>query len=196
MWINKIKGLIVRLVRFIYTNNHLVIASIKASNRGATPYDENIVKLSALGSALIDSMTFLSIETKNSVIKELNKGSTVYLYLDETKEVMHYSCLTDSVIIGEIKKKIYMVDGDAYIYNCFTEKEYRGRGLYPKTLSHILNSAEFNHYYIACIFSNVASRKVIDRFGFIYQSHIYYYCLLGVAFSVTSNRQFYKDFFK
>ena len=142
------------------------------------------------------SLNFLYVESKNFVMEELSKGSVLYIYLSDDQRVMHYSCVSKSVDVGEVRKRITMVEGDAYIYNCFTEKEFRGQGIYRKMLNHIIKTGGFNKYYIACIFSNKASLKVINKVGFINQAHIYYYCFIGVVFKFSSDRIFYKKYFK
>jgi len=192
----QIKRLVVRLMRFIYTNNHLVIAATLSESGGGGIDEKFIVKLSSSNLKLLESLNFLYVESKNFVMEELSKGSVLYIYLSDDQRVMHYSCVSKSVDVGEVRKRITMVEGDAYIYNCFTEKEFRGQGIYRKMLNHIIKTGGFNKYYIACIFSNKASLKVINKVGFINQAHIYYYCFIGVVFKFSSDRIFYKKYFK
>lgn len=191
----KIKLLIVKFMRFVYTNNHLVIFGISSTKENNAVEDDHIIKVFPDNREPMSSLTFLYEETKNAIVNELDKGSIVYIFSSETHCVMHYSCLADSIAIGEIKKNISMPEKSGYIYNCFTEKQHRGKGLYRQMLSHIIKTSGLSDYYIACIYSNNPSMKVIKRIGFIPQTDIHYYCFFGMVFRTVTNTEFYKKYF-
>lgn len=78
--------------------------------------------------------------------------------------------------IGELSHKFNLPERHAYLWNFRTLAQYRGLGVYPTLLRHILISTrqDFDRYWIIHAPENIASRNGILKAGFEYvgQLHI------------------------
>ena len=71
--------------------------------------------------------------------------------------------------IGEIDRSMQLRDGEIYLYDAFTNPEFRGRNLFPGILTRILHYARQRGYHRGLIFtlsSNSSSIKAIKKAGF------------------------------
>lgn len=85
-------------------------------------------------------------------------------------EIAAYGWVTfDEEIIGELRLRLRMGPGEAYIWDCATLPAYRGQRLYPALLSHIvgeLRAAGLRLAWIGANTENVASQKGFLLAGF------------------------------
>jgi ribosomal protein S18 acetylase RimI-like enzyme len=85
-------------------------------------------------------------------------------------EVATYGWVTfDEETIGELRLRLRLGPGEAYIWDCATLPAYRGQRLYPALLSHIaseLRAAGLHLAWIGANTENVASQKGFVLAGF------------------------------
>lgn len=86
------------------------------------------------------------------------------------EEIAAYGWVTfDEEVIGELRLRLRMGPGEAYIWDCATLPAYRGQRLYPSLLSHILRelrAAGLRLVWIGANTENVASQKGFVLAGF------------------------------
>ncbi len=69
----------------------------------------------------------------------------------------------------KIYKFPFMGKKSLHIGPCFTEPEFRGKGLYPYLLTYIMNDIPTaSAFYIICSETNTASRRGIQKAGFTF----------------------------
>ncbi len=115
---------------------------------------------------------------KNINFKErLGKGD-IYCCAIFREEVVSYCWMTsNSAPIGEIGKSIILKNREMYLYDAFTEPEFRGNGLFPRILTAILRRGRQEGYQKAFIFalsSNKSSIMAIRRTGFNSFQSVYF----------------------
>ena len=71
-----------------------------------------------------------------------------------------------SRVIGKCFKFPFLPNGAAEIGPCSTEQDYRGRGIYPRVLTHILVNGGYQSYYMLVHDTNTASIRGIEKAGF------------------------------
>jgi CelD/BcsL family acetyltransferase involved in cellulose biosynthesis/GNAT superfamily N-acetyltransferase len=93
--------------------------------------------------------------------------------------LVHYGWLTEKSapsFITEVQHSYEYPPNSAVMWDFYTHPAYRGQGLYSQTLKQILSDAAANpgteFIYIAVLADNVASRKAIERVGFVYHESI------------------------
>lgn len=86
----------------------------------------------------------------------------VYYYMVEGK-IVH-----TSVVIPKCFKFPYMENKSYCIGPCQTNIEYRGQGIYPKTIAHILNDQKYidSKIYMVVNDTNKSSIRGIEKSGF------------------------------
>lgn len=85
-------------------------------------------------------------------------------------EIAAYGWVTfEEEVIGELRLRLRMGPGEAYIWDCATLPAYRGQRLYPALLSHVvseLRAARLRLAWIGANTENVASQKGFILAGF------------------------------
>ena len=71
-----------------------------------------------------------------------------------------------SHVITKNPKFAFMGPSDVEIGPCWTDKAYRGRGIYPAVLSRIARDRSGKRLWMFCDEDNSSSRKGIERAGF------------------------------
>ncbi|MBI2877905.1 MAG: GNAT family N-acetyltransferase [Candidatus Tectomicrobia bacterium] len=87
--------------------------------------------------------------------------------------------------IGEIERTLLLREGECYLYDAYTLKEFRGRGLYPAILDYILRDVKGKglcRALICALKSNRPSHLGIRRVGFHLFQVISCIRLLGLPF--------------
>lgn len=83
----------------------------------------------------------------------------------------------------EVGQSMTFPPGSVALYDFYSHPDFRGRGLYRATISHILLDAfanEANEYaYISVLADNAPSRHVIETMGFEYQGSFFWQCRFG-----------------
>ena len=88
----------------------------------------------------------------------------IFYYLSEDGKVVH-----TTYAIGKCVKFPYMEEGSIRLGPCKTEEAFRGRGIYPKILTHILKSKEFDGTTITMVVKedNFSSIRGVEKAGFV-----------------------------
>jgi RimJ/RimL family protein N-acetyltransferase len=150
----------------VYRNNRLMFFS---SVKEVGTWSENVTEFDSL----------LSLPTNSPYCSrigaELRSGAQIYCIYDNDN-ISHFSCVSrDNRYVGEINRRIKLCDGDVYIYNCYTDKDYRGKGLYAETLRHIIHKYRGRRIIIACLDGNTPSLRTIEKVGFKNCGYITYF---------------------
>jgi Acetyltransferase (GNAT) family. len=103
------------------------------------------------------------------VIGRFYHGNKCYI-AEYDGNIVHYGWVDVSIInMPELKGKVTMEKNSGYIYDGFTLKEYRGKGLSPAVLLYTLNSLYeegFKNCYVIVNKKNIASLKAVGKVGF------------------------------
>ncbi len=98
-------------------------------------------------------------------------GNTCFLVMNSNGQVLNYSWVCYQVRDIEcVEKIIKLKDWEAFIFNCYTFKEYRGLSIYPWTLVEMqthLKSRGYKKVYVDSSPKNKPSVKGIEKAGFI-----------------------------
>ncbi|HLI70121.1 MAG TPA: GNAT family N-acetyltransferase [Ktedonobacteraceae bacterium] len=85
-------------------------------------------------------------------------------------QLVTYGWITfDEEHIGELGLTVRLLPGEAYIWDCGTLPEYRGRHLYPALLAHMLRELQndgFRRVWIGMDADNLPSQAGVARAGF------------------------------
>ena len=184
--ITRLKKAFRMLAKVVYLNNRLLLYS---SGEVDGTWSENVTEIDNLFS-LTPSSQYYSI-----LKKELDAGAHIFCICDNDR-ISHFSCVSrGSRYVGEINRRIEILDGDIYIYNCFTNTDYRGKGLYAETLRHLLHKYRGRRVIIACLDGNTASLRTIEKVGFMncgcatYVRFLFYKLFHnGTVFNFSDNR--------
>lgn len=99
-----------------------------------------------------------------TLTRELDSGSTVYIYEDDSGRIAHYSCVGyEKIWKSEMDMYLNLPDGARYIYNCRTLPEYSRRGLFTSAIESIINT--HGEAFISCADTNRNSKSVIEKFS-------------------------------
>ena len=71
-----------------------------------------------------------------------------------------------SLLLGKCFKFPFLSKTSAEIGPCFTDEDFRGRGIYPMALKYILNNCGYQEYYMIVSEKNISSIKGIEKAGF------------------------------
>lgn len=112
---------------------------------------------------------FLKNENKNfkSAVARLyfrlmaGKKYVVYYVLSPEGGIMHTSTVMPSCF-----KFRYLGKNDCEIGPCYTNKEFRGRGIYPKVLRYITSDYIAESFYMTVHKDNASSIRGIEKAGF------------------------------
>jgi GNAT superfamily N-acetyltransferase len=101
--------------------------------------------------------------------ERLREGQTCAIARHGT-DIVAYCWLAGSPVwVSEIGRAVVPARDDVYFYDAFTAPEWRGRGLFSATLSHLVTVAASRGRKRGLIFveaRNRASRRVIEKTGF------------------------------
>lgn len=112
--------------------------------------------------ALLDSINHGEIEVYVSGIKE----ESILFAVTDLEEVIHTSFVQFK---SRYKKIIHESDETPLIGNCWTNSQYRGQGLYPKTIqlaAQSLFKTGYKKVLISCATNNIPSIKGIEKAQF------------------------------
>jgi predicted GNAT family acetyltransferase len=114
----------------------------------------------------------------SDVMNRIGAGVRSYTVVRDNR-LVHYGWLTErstQSFITEVQHAYQYPPNSAVMWDFYTHPAYRGQGLYSRSLKQIMSDAaarpgtEF--VYIAVLADNTASRKAIERAGFIYHDSI------------------------
>ena len=89
------------------------------------------------------------------------KKYVIYYVLSPDGKVAH-----TSAVMPKCFKFRYLGEKDCEIGPCYTNKEFRGKGIYPKVLRCILSDYEADTFYMMVSDSNNSSIRGIEKAGF------------------------------
>jgi RimJ/RimL family protein N-acetyltransferase len=115
----------------------------------------------------------------------ISMGKFKILYIMDGKNIAHYS-----FVIPKNFRFPFMKRGDLQIGPCFTDKKYRGQGLYKQALKIIPSvfASQTGKFWIYTTEINVISQHVIVNSGFNFQGLMKSYGPLRVMKTINENR--------
>jgi CelD/BcsL family acetyltransferase involved in cellulose biosynthesis/RimJ/RimL family protein N-acetyltransferase len=122
----------------------------------------------------------------SSALARLERGESVYTICIDGR-LAHSGWIAPHVtesFITEVQQRIALPAGSVALYDAYTHPDFRGRGLYRRTLCHRLREAfaigTTQYAHITAVADNVASRHLIESLGFEYQGSLYFERRFGV----------------
>jgi len=111
---------------------------------------------------------------ESEILRRLNVGNKAYLLRVDDEPASYGWSATGPADIGNLKLSFTVPQGERYLWDFVTLPAFRGRGLYPHLLQHILRSemAEAEWFWIGHESDNEASRRGIHKAGFRPAGHI------------------------
>lgn len=91
----------------------------------------------------------------------LSKNRARIFYVRDGSRVVH-----TSYVIPKCRKFPFLNKNDFEIGPCYTDKEYRGLGIYPQVLKHIIINGEGTTYYMIVSDTNKSSIRGVQKAGF------------------------------
>lgn len=114
----------------------------------------------------------------SDVMTRVESGVHSYTVVRNNR-LVHYGWLTErskQSFITEVQHPYQYPPNSAVMWDFYTHPASRGQGLYSQSLKQIMSDAAANpgtdFIYIAVLADNVASRKAIERAGFVYHESI------------------------
>jgi GNAT superfamily N-acetyltransferase len=111
----------------------------------------------------------MSLDGPAEVLRRFAAGKHCYTGTVEG-ELATYGWVTfDEELIGELRLRVRLAPGEAYIWDCATLPEYRGLRLYPALLWHMINdlrAAGLQRIWIGADADNLPSQTGIVLCGF------------------------------
>ena len=126
--------------------------------------------------------------------KRLEQGMHVYTVVGDGR-LLHYGWLVESAAksyMAQVDQVYVFPPHSAYMFDFYTAPPARGRGLYTDSLRQILSQAaavpQVEKIFIAVMAENVASRRVIEKVGFIHETTLFEHVILGLSRQGRSER--------
>ncbi len=177
-----------KIISFIYKRNKLNFYIY--SGRGNYNQIQFVEVFDRAESDRFINLKYTHLPTKNILINELAKGSSLNVVTNSEGYVCHYSCVTNKgVRIGEIDIFFKLTNKQIYIYNCKTEEAGLRKGLYRAALSEIIKSNPDKDIYICSLDWNLASIKCLESVGFKAVFAIDYLKVFGVKRYRSNNEE-------
>ncbi len=89
----------------------------------------------------------------------------------------------DEELVGELRLRVQLIPGEAYIWDCATLPEFRRHRLYTALLSYVLSDLRFDHFkraWIGANLDNEPSQRGIARAGFHHVANLVVERVLGM----------------
>ena len=111
----------------------------------------------------------MGLDASTEILKRFEHGRRCYAaYVQD--EIAAYGWVSlDEEFIGELKLRLKLLDGEAYIWDCATLPPFRRQRLYSALLVHILRELQAEgscRVWIGADQENIASQRGIARAGF------------------------------
>lgn len=120
----------------------------------------------------------------SSALKRIENGTRAYtVCIDD--QLAHVGWLTHGLQsnMTEVKQSMTFPVGSVALFDFYSHPDFRGRGLYRATISHMLRQAfadeAIKYAYISVLADNAPSRHVIEKMGFEYQGSFFWQCRFG-----------------
>jgi ribosomal protein S18 acetylase RimI-like enzyme len=111
----------------------------------------------------------VGVEASTEILKRFENGRRCYAAWVEDEIAAYGWVSLDEEFIGELKLRLKLLEGEAYIWDCATLPEFRQRHLYSALLVHILRELQAEglcRVWIGADLENIASQRGIARAGF------------------------------
>lgn len=95
-------------------------------------------------------------------------GCNIYACLNEEGKIVH-----TSRVVAKNFKYTFLDKNDMEIGPCFTDVEYRGKGIYPMVLAKILKENINRNFYMVIREDNEASIRGVQKAGFEHVGFVY-----------------------
>ncbi|MFA5173820.1 MAG: peptidoglycan bridge formation glycyltransferase FemA/FemB family protein [Candidatus Pacearchaeota archaeon] len=168
--------------KFIYNNSTVFLySSFLENNKILEPKIKGVFKPADIKEMMkfVDKDSNISQET---IEERFDEGHQCFIYLFNNK-LAHYSWVSfEEMNILEVNAKIPLQSGEAVIYDCYTNKEFRNKGIYSAMLTKIkdyLMQKNFVKSYIYVESNNKASINGIEKAGFTKEKILKYRGIIG-----------------
>lgn len=147
------------------------------------------IEVNAKVNLKIDRLSIKNISTLCQV-RTLNEKKLAQFKKRFDRKDICYVAMVDNIIVNYSwvalngkhyvepeRKSVDILPGDIWIYDCVTNKDYRGLNIYPAVLGFILRKYVNSNIFIYTTKKNIASQKGISKAGFslIYKKITFYY---------------------
>jgi CelD/BcsL family acetyltransferase involved in cellulose biosynthesis/RimJ/RimL family protein N-acetyltransferase len=112
-------------------------------------------------------------------LERFENGNHSFTFADDDT-LLHYGWLIERQEISdvsEVRQKFELPPNSAVLFDFYTHPKARGRGLYKKSLLQGLHSAAqiagTEQVFIGVMADNLASRRVIEKTGFVYRGSLF-----------------------
>ncbi len=115
----------------------------------------------------------------SSALERIENGTRAYSVCIDDR-LAHVGWLTHGLqsYMTEVKQSMTFPVGSVALFDFYSHPNFRGRGLYRATISHMLQQAftdeAIAYAYISVLADNAPSRHVIEKMGFEYQGSFYW----------------------
>jgi ribosomal protein S18 acetylase RimI-like enzyme len=136
----------------------------------ATPSDTILVE-----SANVELLAALASTTIDEVTRRLANDNQAFVAYVKGQPAAFGWVAKGKARIGELNHEMILPVGHRYLWNFRTSSEFRGRGIYPALLNHILRlePAQARRFWIIHAPENKSSRSGIVKAGFQYVGRLY-----------------------
>lgn len=111
----------------------------------------------------------MGVEASTDILKRFENGRRCYAAWVEDEIAAYGWVSLDEEFIGELKLRLKLLEGEAYIWDCATLPAFRQRHLYSALLVHIIRELQAEglcRVWIGADLENIASQRGIARAGF------------------------------
>lgn len=175
-----LRSLARRLKQRIWSSTEMRFYRLEAAKVGSSP--TNKARKDSLHDLLCYEPADRSERSKQSflsdVMTRIESGVHSYTVVHDN-QLVHYGWLTErskQSFITEVQHPYQYPPNSAVMWDFYTQPASRGQGLYSQSLKQIMSDAAagpgVDFIYIAVLADNIASRKAIERAGFIYHESI------------------------
>ena len=158
-----------------------------ATDAATTPHPQpprSTVTFGPAGPEAAESLAVaMGLPTSTEAAQRFTGRRRCYVAWDGDRVVAYGWVSQGSECVGELERAFHMAPDEAYIWDCVTLPEYRGRGLYSALLSYILaelHKVGVRRTWIGASLDNQASIKGFMKAGFQPAIKLFYGRLLAL----------------
>ena len=122
---------------------------------------------------------------QSRVVEErISQGNKIFVANYQFKPIAYIFVTKTNCWVEEIADKLQLGSNEVYLYDAYTNSEYRGNRIYPYLISNVARFYKERDYSCALIFttsSNNRSKRGIQRAGFVCYQVIDFYNFGGLS---------------